>query len=128
MDPVAAVILSVAGVLGATVLSPALIFAMYYRHKEKMARMHNRQEGAPGVVEDVALLRRELAALRETTTHFDMSFDAEIDKLQRRLAQLEAEQRAAVRGTNVGGGPVTMVGTPSAASVEPEAPQMLRRG
>jgi hypothetical protein len=75
----------------------------------------------------VALLRRELAALRETTTHFDMSFDAEIDKLQRRLAQLEAEQRAG-RGTNIGTGPVTTIGTPATSSMETEAPQILRRG
>jgi hypothetical protein len=70
-------------------LSPALITYLIVRHRERMAAMRNRQEGAPGLIEEVSALRRDVAALRDTTTRFDMSFDAALHRVEQRLDTLE---------------------------------------
>ena len=79
----------VAAVAGLTVMAPVMIVRMILKHREKLTTMKYRQEGAPGLVEEVAALRREVAALRETTTKFDVSFDAAICRLEDRVQALE---------------------------------------
>ncbi len=88
-------ILGVFSVLGVGVLSPVLIVRMIIKHRETMAGQRNRQEGAPGLVEEMRVLRGELAALRDTTTRCDLTFDAAIDRLESRMERMEAERRAA---------------------------------
>ena len=44
--------------------------------------------GADGAAR-LSQLEREIAALRDTTTKFDMSFDAALERLERRLAWIE---------------------------------------
>lgn len=61
----------------------------------------------PDIVSRLDRLQTEMTALRDTTTEFDMSVDAAIDRLERRLERVE--ERAAV---------------PAAGT---EAPQMLSR-
>ena len=78
------------GVGGAVLLSPVFITRMILAHREKVLGLKNRQEGAPGLVSEVEALRREIAALRETTTHFDMSFDAALHRVEERLSSVEA--------------------------------------
>lgn len=80
---------------GMVLMTPVLIVNMILKHRERLDAMRNRQEGAPGLVEEVAALRRELSQLRETTGKFDMSFDAAIDRLEERVIGLEAARRAA---------------------------------
>lgn len=110
MEP-GVIIAAVAGVGGMVMLSPLFAFRMWLRHKEKVTAMKYRQEGAPGILEEVAALRREVAALRETTTKFDMSFDAAISRLEGRVDRLE---EPAPRGV--------------APSVPDEAEAIVRRG
>jgi len=84
-------LLAMAGIIagGTFLLSPVMIVRTVLNHREKMAALRNRQEGAPGVVEEMAALRRDMAALRETTTRFDMSFDAALSRVEDRLGTLE---------------------------------------
>ena len=64
---------------------PVWLTMVIVRHREKMRLMEHQQQGSPGLVEEVQALRRELTQLRETTTRFDMSFDASLDRLERRM-------------------------------------------
>jgi hypothetical protein len=56
--------------------------------------------GADGAAR-LSQLEREIAALRDTTTKFDMSFDAALERLERRLAWIEGtgDAPAATPGT-----------------------------
>ena len=86
--------LSIVAGVGTVMLSPALIVRMVLSHRERLIALKNRQEGAPGLVEEVRALRSEVAALRDTTTRCDMTFDAAIDRLEGRMERMEAERRA----------------------------------
>ena len=44
-------------------------------------------------------LQQEIAALRDTTTQFDMSFDAALDRLERRLDRVETGSSVAAAGS-----------------------------
>lgn len=94
MDPALIVATVLAG-SGMVLMTPILIVRMILKHREKLIAMRYRQEGAPGLIEEVAALRQELAHLRETTGKFDMSFDAALDRLEERVSGLEAARRAA---------------------------------
>lgn len=85
MNPGEAAVILVAIVF----LSPAAIVAVILRHRERMAALRNRQEGSPGLLEAVRVLREELGQLRETTTSFDMSFDAALQRVESRLDTVE---------------------------------------
>ena len=75
---------------GTTVmLTPVFITRLIIKHREKLAELKNKQDGSPGLVEAVTELRRELSALRETTTRFDMSFDAALSRVENRLHSVE---------------------------------------
>jgi hypothetical protein len=84
-------LLSLAGMAagGAFLLSPVMIVKQVLGHRERMAALRNRQEGAPGILEELAAVRREMATLRETTTRFDMSFDAALARVEDRLTKVE---------------------------------------
>jgi uncharacterized protein HemX len=74
---------------------PVWITMLIARHREKMRMLELKQHGSPGLVEEVQALRRELTQLRETTTRFDMSFDATLDRLERRMDNLDHRGRSA---------------------------------
>lgn len=76
---------------------PVWLTMVIVRHRERMRQMEHHQQGSPGLVEEVQALRRELTQLRETTTRFDMSFDATLDRLERRMENSEQRGRAAER-------------------------------
>ena len=95
MNETLVIALSIVAGVGTVMLSPALIVRMVLSHRERLIALKNRQEGAPGLVEEVRALRGEVAALRDTTTRCDMTFDAAIDRLENRLERLEAERRTA---------------------------------
>ena len=94
MDPVLILATVLAG-SGMVLMTPVLIVRMILKHREKLTAMRYRQEGAPGLIEEVSALRQELAQLRETTGKFDMSFDAALERLEERVVSLEAARRAA---------------------------------
>lgn len=74
-------------------LTPVFITRLIISHREKMAKIRYGSEGAPGLLEEIAALRREVTELRETTTKFDMAFDASIDRLESRMDRVEQERR-----------------------------------
>lgn len=80
---------------GMVLMTPVLIVRMILAHREKLIALRYRQEGAPGLVEEMTALRHEMSQLRETTGKFDMSFDTALDRLEERVVQLEAARRAA---------------------------------
>ena len=92
MNETLIIALTVLGSIGTVVLSPVLILRLVLGHREKLIALKNRQEGAPGLVEEVRALRGELAALRDTTTRCDMTFDAAIDRLESRMERMETER------------------------------------
>lgn len=97
MDPLVQAILAIGGAfgIGSFLASPVIITRMILAHREKLAAMKNRQQGAPGLIEEVAALRNEMTALRETTTKFDVSFDAAVGRLEDRVRTLEQNRRDA---------------------------------
>lgn len=80
---------------GMVLMTPVLIVRMILAHREKLIALRYRQEGAPGLVEEMTALRHEMSQLRETTGKFDMSFDTALDRLEERVVRLETERRAA---------------------------------
>ena len=81
------------GIVGGTLvcMTPVFIVRNVLAHREKIAKIRqgmdvNQNALAPA---DVEALRREMATLRETTTRFDMSFDAALARVEQRLDSLE---------------------------------------
>jgi hypothetical protein len=87
-----------AGILGGTafMMTPVFIVRMVLKHREKMeAIRHPRPPGSGNAAtqEVIAELRREMAMLRDTTTKFDMSFDAALARVENRLDVIEREKQ-----------------------------------
>ena len=62
---------------------------------------------------ELAALRREVQELRDTTTRFDLSFDAALERLERRMDYAEGQQvPAAAPQTPVAPTPQTVVTQP----------------
>lgn len=94
------ILLTVFAGTGMVVMTPLLIVRMILKHREKLIAMKYRQEGAPGLIEEMTALRRELSQLRETTGKFDMSFDAALCRLEERVEKIEGDRRGQVAGTS----------------------------
>jgi hypothetical protein len=72
------------------------ITAIWTSHLRKMAEIRA-QQGAtlpPDVRTDLAEMKRQINELRETTTRFDMSFDAAVTRLEERVDHIEERQGA----------------------------------
>src|SRR5687768_12755395 len=89
-----------AGIIAITLI--CLVFgvgalAVLTEHLQNMAKIqaqsprHDQSE-ILAVVEE---LRREIADLRDTSTHYDMSFDAALQRMESRVAHLERRSSAA---------------------------------
>jgi len=65
-------------------------------HRQRMAEIKSRQVGnVDDIKADLERLRSEVKALRETATQFDISFDAALDTLQRRVDTIETRRTVA---------------------------------
>lgn len=67
------------------------ITALISKHFKDLAEIKARQSTGTSseIKEQLAAIRREMAELRDTTTRFDMSFDAAITRLEQRVDQIE---------------------------------------
>ena len=106
------------------------IVKIWTNHLEKIAQMRLEARSvsanvatveSSGALED---LRAEVAALRETSTHFDMSFDAAISRLEQRVAHLEGQGTTLAAET----APPAVYSTATVTPAAGEAPAVLRAG
>jgi uncharacterized protein YlxW (UPF0749 family) len=79
-----------AGLLGLLVLMIPF-FAIWTYHKRKMEELRLRGEQQIAAQTQAALdsLRAEMAALRDTTTEYDMSFDTALRRIESRVERVE---------------------------------------
>lgn len=68
--------------------------AVYFKHKIRLEEVRSqRGEKTDGeTLAAIGELRREVQALRDTTTKFDLSFDAGLSRLEERVDRLDAER------------------------------------
>ena len=66
----------------------------------ELAQLRSQQKTDHGSVQDIEALRAEVAALRaqimelrDTTTQYDLSFDTALQRMERRVEQMEQQQR-----------------------------------
>ncbi|MCX7992073.1 MAG: hypothetical protein N2651_00230 [Fimbriimonadales bacterium] len=93
-------IVALAAVIG--VFGPALfipITAMVLKHRKDMLKMEleKRRLSNQEVTKQIEALRAEIAQLRETSTQFDMSLQANLENLQERVRHLEQQVEAQTR-------------------------------
>ncbi len=70
------------------------------RSRVEIAQLRAQQKGSEGLGHEIASLRDEMAALRQqvtdlrdTTTQYDLSIDTNLQRLERRVDQMEQQQR-----------------------------------
>ncbi|MCW3100699.1 MAG: hypothetical protein JWL77_6317 [Chthonomonadaceae bacterium] len=70
------------------------------RTRVELAQLRSQQKTDHGSVQDVEALRAEISALRtqimelrDTTTQYDLSFDTALQRMERRVEQMEQQQR-----------------------------------
>ena len=75
------------------------IVAIVTSHLREMAKIKAQQGNqlSEEVRAELREMKSQLAELRETTTKFDLSFDAALTRLEERVDQMERRQRVAVR-------------------------------
>ncbi|MGC4047944.1 MAG: hypothetical protein QM758_29470 [Armatimonas sp.] len=62
-------------------------------HIARMAEIKNKSEGDKSeMARQMVEMQNELKALRETTTRFDVSFDAALTRLEERVMSMETEK------------------------------------
>ena len=85
-------VVSMATILGGMVLSIPL-YAMWTYHKRKLEEIRARQRSTIDkmTMEAINGLRQEMAALRDTTTEYDMSFDTALKRLESRMDHVEGK-------------------------------------
>lgn len=79
------------------------ILAVWSSHKRKLAELEIRKMEAMGSSTNAHLdsLRKELSDLRQTSTGFDLSLDANLQNLQQRIAYLEQRVQELESRSNV---------------------------
>ncbi len=77
------------------------VVAIVTEHRRKMAEIKARtaQGLSSEVRAELTEIKNQLAELRETTTKFDMSMDAAMDRLERRVERMETRTVAATAAT-----------------------------
>ena len=70
------------------------------RTRVELAQLRSQQTTDRGSAHDIEALRAEVAALRaqimelrDTTTQYDLSFDTALQRMERRVEQMEQQQR-----------------------------------
>lgn len=74
------------------------LFAIHAKHKERLEEIKSRGRSNQSNAADESLraemqqLKDQVMALRETTTKFDLSFDAALDGIEERVKRVEERQ------------------------------------
>jgi hypothetical protein len=77
-----------------TIFGSLVAFAsMRHRAKLEEMRLLRGHGGSADVVSEIRQLQQQIHELRDTTTRYDMSFDAALQRLESRVAHMEAQQR-----------------------------------
>ena len=73
------------------------ITAILASHRQKLAEIKARSASglAPEIRAELGEIKNQLADLRDTTTKFDMTFDAALDRLEQRIGRVEERQVSA---------------------------------
>lgn len=84
------------------IFGPALIIpivAMTQKHRKEMAQLEleRRRASNQEVIQQIEALRQEIAELRQTTTQYDLSLQANLENLQERVRALEESLHQTVR-------------------------------
>lgn len=83
------------GLVGTTLVFGIPLMAIWTHHVRKLAEIKSRGDdgkGASALRQEVAALRAEVEALRDTTTKFDLSFDAQLTQLETRMEKAESSK------------------------------------
>jgi hypothetical protein len=71
------------------------IVSMKHRHKMEEMRILRGEGGKNVAGDDLRKLQEQIHELRDTTTRYDMSFDAALQRLEARVSHIESQQRQA---------------------------------
>ncbi len=95
MDIVALAV--VIGIFGPGLFIP--ITAMVIKHRKEMMELEleKRRLSNQEIAKQIEALRAEIAQLRETSTQYDMSLQANLESLQERVRALEQQMEAHTR-------------------------------
>ena len=84
--------------MGPEIFIPGIIFAIpivaiITSHQRKMAEMKMQMGGKAdsSVIEELKALKQQMAELRDTTTRYDISFDAALQRIESRVGHLESK-------------------------------------
>src|SRR5947207_9042808 len=89
-------IVVVTAILGGSALITALTVIGTRAWQKVEALKHQTLHGQGALAKQVESLSHEVAALRDTTTRYDIAFDTALERLESRIAQVEKNSRAAV--------------------------------
>jgi hypothetical protein len=72
----------------------AIVLPIWTHHQRKMMEMKlkMKETGDGNLLQELQSLRAQLIDLRDTTTRYDMSFDAALQRLESRMAHMETKQ------------------------------------
>jgi hypothetical protein len=78
------------------------MYSNYLKHQKEMALLRIQTGGSedPSLHQEVAKLKQELAALRATSTEYDMSLQHVQDTLEQRVSHIETRLRSATVGNS----------------------------
>src|SRR5947209_18031870 len=72
------------------------IIKIWTDHQRKMLEMklHLRNQGDSGLRAEFDALRQEVRSLRDTSTQYDLSFDAALQRMEQRVERMERQSTA----------------------------------
>ena len=94
-------ILASLAMVGMIMAIPLYLIKTYHRRKMEELRLKQRSEIDVDTKAAIEALRKEMAALRDTTTQYDVSFDTALSRIESRVAHLERRINEPERETQV---------------------------
>jgi hypothetical protein len=78
------------------------IIAILTSHQQKMAQLRAQSSQATDakVLEELQSLKQQMAELRDTTTRYDMSFDAALQRIESRVGNVEGRVATLEQGAS----------------------------